>query len=248
MRTPLASTSLIALATISASCTNQPDIHENGGVARDHNDSARADAIESELRAAKSEASWTAVWDPAEAFAREVLQNLDPIHEHEERLRPLALSILGEALLRQGLVAEASALLNTATEEYPDHYPLKRVHNLTLGGYFEVDRSGTLREVIAGGEPALAYDRHWGQYQTWALHPEQSKKGDLLWYETHLESFMFALLAARDESGNIIDARHLERARLHARIIRSHAALNPLRNRHSREGSEMARLFDALLR
>ena len=102
--------------------------------------------------------------------------------------------------------------------------------------------------MTAGGEPALAYDHHWGRYQTWALHPDNSEKFDLLWFEFHLECFMFAMLAAKNDSGEIVDEQFWQRAMTIRRVAFNSLTLETLRNEHGREGAEITRLVELICR
>ncbi|MEO0478775.1 MAG: tetratricopeptide repeat protein [Planctomycetota bacterium] len=189
-----------------------------------------------------------AAWKRAEDVARKVSETFESTDEHGDEVRQFVLPVLGESLLRQEKFREATSFLLTAVESNPNNYPLKRLLNLAQGGFFKLDQFGSFQRVTGGDEPGAAYDRHWGEYQTWALHPSRTEKFDLGWYQFHLESLMFAILAATDESGNVVDTQFHERAQTLFRIARSFDDFEVLRTQRGPEGAEMAKLFAALAR
>lgn len=185
-------------------------------------------------------------WKKAEEVTRLVVSKFENSADHSDEVRQSVLPVLGESLLRQEQFREATSFLQTAVAANPNNYPLKRLLNLAQGGFFKLDQYGRFQRITGGDQPAEAYERHWTEYQTYALHPSRTQKFDLTWYQFHLECLMFAILAATDESNNVVDTKFQDRARTLFRIAQSFDDFKALRTQRGPEGVEMAKLFQAL--
>lgn len=134
-------------------------------------------------------------WVKVEEIAAMAIDKFGNDATYKENVDRVLRPMIGDALLHQRKFKQAHDMLVEAEKVNPNLWELKRLLALTLGGWFEFDRSG--RPVIVPGldRPDEAYQKFWVEYQPWALRPGV-EKFSLEWYTFHWEAYWFARRAA----------------------------------------------------
>jgi hypothetical protein len=150
-------------------------------------------------------------WQLVESFGNKLVakfgssSDADTAAKVDKYVRP----IVGDAVLRQHKYRQAYDMLVAAEQASPNNYPLKRLIALALGGWIEIDENGAMKSYSGLGKPAEAYEKYWGEYRTYGLHPSRADRYSLEWYRFHFEAYHFAREAARTDSAYVARAQNL---------------------------------------
>jgi tetratricopeptide (TPR) repeat protein len=174
-------------------------------------------------------------WAEVETLGNLIIKTFDK-GKDKDKVDKYVKEIVGTALLRQHKYKQAHDLLVDVEAANPGKLTVKRDISLALGGWIEVDERGTIQPFPGMGEPAKAYDKYWGEYRTYGLHPDKAPRYSLDWYRFHLECLYFARKAQAS------DTAYKSRADSLYNIAEANDDFRTLRNL-GKEGSDLADMF-----